>query len=72
MWKVSMDNKVTEELKKDDALLKKDIEKFINSNDEIKDEVDHVGHHLQNEMQEVQGKLMESAKLLEKDRKSVV
>jgi hypothetical protein len=65
MWMISMDNKVHQEIKKDEAELKQDIEKFVDSHKEVEAELNELGHELEGEMQDVQKELMESAKLLE-------
>jgi hypothetical protein len=65
MWKISMDNKVDQEIKMDADELDKDIEKFVKSHNEVENEVERLGQDLQGEMQDVQKELMESAKLLE-------
>lgn len=65
MWKLSMDNKVSEDIKKDEAELKKDVDAFVKNHDEVEKELQELGQDLQKEMHDIQTEMMESAKLLD-------
>lgn len=65
MWKLSMDNKVDQEIKQDGMKINQDVNKFIGSKPEIQKELKELDADLKAEMQDVQKELMESAKLLE-------
>lgn len=65
MWKLSMDNKVDQEIQQDGKEINQDIEKFVASKPEIQKELKELDAELKEEMQDVQNELMESAKLLE-------
>ena len=65
MWKLSMDNKIDQELQQDGMEINQDLEKFIGSKPEIQKELKELDADLKAEMQDVQKELMESAKLLE-------
>jgi len=65
MWKLSMDNKVDQEIKQDGMEINQDVNKFIGSKPEVQKELKELDADLKEEMQDVQKELMESAKLLE-------
>lgn len=65
MWKLSMDNKVSDDLKMDQAEIAKDGEKFVKSHPEVDAELKDLGNDLSKDFVEIKTEMEESAKLLE-------
>ena len=65
MWKLSMDNKVSDELKMDNAEIQKYVQKFVDSNQKVEAEVKDLGDDLMENFQEISAEIEESAKMLE-------
>jgi hypothetical protein len=60
-----MDNKVSDELKKDKAEIKKDAEKFVKSHPRVEAELQDLGKDLQKNFDEIAAEMQETAKMLE-------
>ena len=62
MWKISMDNKVAEDIKKEKAELQKDAAEFAKK---VDDELANLGQDLSKDFQEIGQEMEEAAQMLE-------